>query len=287
MTLFAIKLKHFQLLHFIKKYHWEKIITKGDDTVKKTVFLFILILFLLLFTLSVNANCNEYNWFCVHRKDHLQPVADPTISFIENYGGYYIDKKHGDGNDDKVIYLTFDAGYENGNVKRIVDVLDSEGVKGAFFVLGHFIDANSDLVQQMFDSGHLVCNHTFSHKKMTGKTAEEFKEELSSLETICLEKTGRNLSKYYRPPEGKFDEQSLKYAQDLGYKTVFWSFAYADWDNNAQLSAEKAKQKILENVHNGEIMLLHPTSATNAEILAEIIRELKEQGYRFGTLDEL
>ena len=251
--------------------------------------LFLLSLFLLLSSLgtAVGAKDSVYSWYCVHRKDHLQPTADSSISFIEKYDGYYIDKNHGDDCEDKVIYLTFDAGYENGNVEKIVNVLNEEEVKGAFFVLGHLIEDNPELIEKMFSSGHLVCNHTFSHKAMVGRSESEFKEELRLLETSCLAKTGHELAKYYRPPEGKFDESSLMYAQSMGYKTVFWSFAYADWDNNSQMPAERAKKKILENVHNGEIMLLHPTSATNAEILSEIIRELKNQGYRFGTLDEL
>lgn len=254
---------------------------------KKILFLLCFLLLISSLTVSVYSANGIYNWFCVHRKDHLQPTADPTISFVEDYNGYYIDKKHGDQCDEKVIYLTFDAGYENGNVKKIIDILNEENITGAFFVLGHLIDSNPELISQMFDGGNLVCNHTFSHKSMVGKNEAEFKEELEKLETICFEKTGKKLSKYYRPPEGKFDEVSLKYAQNMGYKTVFWSFAYADWDNNSQMSPEKAKQKILDNIHNGEIMLLHPTSATNAEILREIIRELKEQGYKFGSLDQL
>ena len=254
---------------------------------KKIIFLFTILFLISVSPITAHGTDGAYNWFCVHRKDHLQPKADTTISFVENFGGYYIDKKHGDKCEEKVIYLTFDAGYENGNVKRILDTLNEEHVTGAFFVLGHLIEANTELVSQMFDGGHLVCNHTFSHKSMVGKSEKEFEQELQMLEKVCLEKTGHELSKYYRPPEGKFDEVSLKYAQNLGYKTVFWSFAYADWDNNSQMSAEKAKKKILDNIHNGEIMLLHPTSATNADILSEIIRELKEQGYRFGSLDEL
>lgn len=254
---------------------------------KKTIsgvsFLFLII----AFVINVSAKDVTYNWFCVHRKDHLQPKADPTISFIEDYSGYYIDKNHGDNCSEKVIYLTFDAGYENGNVKKIIDVLNEENVTGAFFVLGHLIEDESALVQEMFNSGHLVCNHSFSHRSMVGMSKEEFTAEIKKLEDVCREKTGKELSRFYRPPEGKFDETSLKFAQELGYKTVFWSFAYADWDNNSQMSPEKAKNKILDNVHNGEIMLLHPTSATNAQILSEIIRELKSQGYRFGSLDEL
>jgi len=241
----------------------------------------------LCISMPVSATSSAYNWFCVHRRDHLQPKADASLSFIEQYNGFYVDKKHGDECNDKVIYLTFDAGYENGNVERILDTLKEEDVPAAFFILGHMIEKETALIVRMQNEGHLVCNHTFSHKPMVNKTYQDFAAELEKLEKSCIEKTGKPLSKYYRPPEGRFDEESLKYASDMGYKTVFWSFAYDDWDNNRQMSYEKAKGKILDNVHNGEIMLLHPTSNTNAEILGEIIRRLKSEGYRFGTLDEL
>ncbi len=235
--------------------------------------------------LSVSAE-DSYSWYCVHRKDHTQPTV-PEFSFIENYNGYYIDRDHGDADPEKVIYLTFDAGYENGNVEKILNVLKEENVTGAFFVLGNLIDKESTLINRMFDEGHLVCNHTYSHPKMVGKSQKEFQDELKRLEEKCVEMTGKSLDKFYRPPEGRFDRSSLQYAKDMGYKTVFWSFAYADWDNQKQPSTEYAKKKILDNIHNGEIMLLHPTSATNAEILGEVIRELKAQGYRFGSLNEL
>lgn len=244
-------------------------------------------LLLLCVSLPVGALSTTYSWFCVHRRDHLQPKADPSISFIEEYNGFYIDKKHGDGCDDKVIYLTFDAGYENGNVALILDTLKSENVPAAFFVLGHMIEKETALIIRMQNEGHQICNHTFSHRSMVNKSREEFVAELDKLDACCIEKTGKPLAKFYRPPEGKFDEQSLKYASEMGYKTVFWSFGYDDWDNNRQMSLEKAKKKILDNIHNGEIMLLHPTSSTNAAILGDVIRELKAQGYRFGTLDEL
>ncbi len=239
-----------------------------------------------IFALSASAG-GIYNWYCVHRKDHLQPSADPDIVFIEEFSGFYIDRAHGDDCDDKVIYLTFDAGYENGNVAKTLDILKEEQVCGAFFILGNLIDKNTELVTRMFEEGHLVCNHTFSHRPMINKTQEEFKTELEKIEDFCLKRTGYSMAKYYRPPEGKFDRASIQYASELGYKTVFWSFAYADWDNSSQMSTEKAKSKILSNIHNGEIMLLHPTSATNAQILGDVIRELKAQGFRFGSLDEL
>lgn len=241
----------------------------------------------IVFSVPTSASDSSYNWYCVHRKDHLQPRADYQLSFVKEYNGYYIDESHGDNCVDKVIYLTFDAGYENGNVSKILDVMKDENVHAAFFVLGNLVEKCPDLVKRMFDEGHLVCNHTFSHRSIVGMDSAKIKEELSALEESCFKMTGKSMSKYFRPPEGRFDRESLSAINDLGYKTVFWSFAYADWDNSKQMNVEQAKNKILENIHNGEIMLLHPTSATNAEILRDVIRELKNQGYRFGSLDEL
>ncbi len=237
---------------------------------------------------GVSAKDTPINWYCTRNKDHKQPIAAPELRFVEEYGGYYIDKRHGDDSSEKVVYLTFDAGYENGNVERILDTMKSEDVKGAFFILGNIIKKDPELVKRMADEGHTVCNHTNRHIDMTTvKSPEEFKAETEALEDIYRECTGREMSKYYRPPEGRFNESSMRYANELGYKTIFWSFAYADWDNNKQMSAEAAKRKIMDNIHNGAVILLHPTSKTNADILGDIIRELKAQGFRFGTLDEL
>ena len=252
------------------------------------IFALILTLSFIILPVSAETDTKIYNWYCVRRSGHLQPACDPNMSFIENYGGYYIDKNHSDGCAEKVVYLTFDAGYENGNVEKILDVMKAEQVKGAFFVLAHLIEANTELVKRMTDEGHLVCNHTSRHKDMTKyHSKEEFSAELESLEKLYSEKIGGAMAKYYRPPEGKFSEENLKFANELGYKTVFWSFAYADWDNAHQMAPEKAEKKILDNVHNGAVLLLHPTSETNARVLGKVIRTLKAEGYRFGTLDEL
>ncbi len=228
------------------------------------------------------------SWYCAHKKDHIQPEADARFDFVEALGGYYIDHRHTDpSSEDKVVYLTFDAGYENGNVARILDTLREESVSGAFFVLGHLAREYPDLLRRMRDEGHLICNHTFTHKALTGATPDAISDELGRLEQVCHDCTGVAMSKYFRPPEGKFDRSMLESAASLGYKTIFWSFAYADWDNTQQPNPARAKKKILDNVHNGAVMLLHPTSATNAAVLGDVIRELKAQGYRFGTLDEL
>lgn len=236
--------------------------------------------------LSGSGAAEDY-WYVKRNAEHKQPKCDPNLAYIENYGGVYVDKNHGDGDAEKVIYLTFDAGYENGNVKKILDTLKDEDVRGSFFILGNIIDRNPELVKRMADEGHLVCNHTLHHKNLTSASEEKFKDEVCGLERKYEELTGKKMSDFFRPPEGTFSENLLKIANKLGYKTVFWSFAYADWDNGAQMSEEAAIKKILDNVHNGEIMLLHPTSATNAKIMKRLITELKDQGYRFATLDEL
>lgn len=229
-----------------------------------------------------------YNWFVRREKDHRQPEIDPTLAFAEEYGAYFIDHRHTSETDEKVLYLTFDAGYENGNVEKILDVLKEEQVCGAFFVLSHLIDQNADLVRRMVSEGHLVCNHTAHHKDMTRCTSkEEFCRELNCLNEKYKALIGEDMPKFYRPPEGKFSRGNLACAMEAGYKTIFWSFAYADWDNAHQPSVSEAKKKISDNIHNGAVLLLHPTSATNAAVLRDLIVEWKQQGYRFGTLYEL
>ena len=257
----------------------------------KRIFTFLAISICVAFFLNTHvfAAINSYSWYCNRNTEHLQPSIDKNIGFIENYNGYYVDKKHSNINDgEKVIYLTFDAGYENGNIAKILDILKEEKVTAAFFILSNLVIKNPDLVIRMTNEGHFVCNHTSKHKDVTKfLDIDSFKEELEKLERVYSEATGEKLKKYFRPPEGRFSEQSMQFASELGYKTIFWSFAYEDWDNSNQLSAEKAKEKIFANLHNGEIILFHPTSDTNVEILGEVIRELKSAGYRFADLDEL
>lgn len=225
---------------------------------------------------------NTCNWYVRNNVEHKRPELDGELSVINGKRAVYL------GPDEKVIYLTFDAGYENGNVEKILDVLKAHNAKGAFFILENLVLRNTELVKRMADEGHTVCNHTARHKNMSLVHDEaEFAAELERMEKVYNEKTGRELSKFYRPPEGAFSEANLDFAAKLGYSTVFWSFAYADWDNNKQMSGDKAIEKIMKHIHNGEIMLLHPTSATNAAILDEVLTRLEADGWRFGTLDEL
>lgn len=228
-----------------------------------------------------------YSWYCPHVKGHVQPSV-PELSFAEELGGYYVDRRHSDPDDaEKVIYLTFDAGYGNGNVEKILDVLRAEQVTGCFFILDGLIRHSPELVKRMAAEGHTVGNHTMHHRDMSREDGAALLAELHGLEDAYRALTGCEMSKFYRPPEGRFSRENLECAQENGYKTIFWSFAYPDWDNNRQPSAARAKQMILDNAHNGEVMLLHPTSATNAAILSDVIHALRAQGYRFGTVREL
>lgn len=237
---------------------------------------------------TVNANNPAYSWYCKRNDNHLQPKLPVEFEFIKKYDTIWLNTARSDIDEKRIAYLTFDAGYENGNIAKILDVLKEKEVKGAFFILENLINSNPEIVLRMQNEGHLVCNHTARHKDMSQIIdIQSFSKELNDLNEAYKKLTGSELAHYYRPPEGKFSEKNLEFCNDLGYKTVLWSFAYADWDNNKQPSKEYAIKKILDNMHNGAVLLLHPTSSTNAEILETIINEMRSQGYEFGTLDEL
>ena len=253
---------------------------------KNKIIIPITLLMLLILSINIFARdiAKPHNWYVKRTANNERPTAEENMQFISDYNAYYIGKNP----DNKTLYLTFDAGYENGNVAKILDVLKENDVQGAFFVLEHTIAANPDLIKRMAAEDHLVCNHTMKHRDMSKITnKEQFTEELYALETLYRDCTGYDMPKFYRPPEGRFSEENLMFAKDIGYKTIFWSFAYADWDNNKQPSVADAKLKVLNNTHNGAVILLHPTSETNVAILGDLIKEWKEQGYRFGNLYEL
>ena len=250
-------------------------------------FLLVLLFISAAFFNTVFAEETAHSWYVTRNKDHRPPAADPAFSQMDHEATYYVDTRSSADGAEKVAYLTFDAGYENGNVEKIVDILNEEGVRGAFFVLTHFIRRNAALCRKMQESGHLLCNQSDKHRDMSSMEKETFAKELAAVESACLEATGKPLSKYFRPPEGRYSEKTLSLARSLGYKTVFWSFAYADWDNEAQPPKDASLQKIKANLHPGIILLLHPTSQTNTELLRDLIRDMKAEGYRFASLDEL
>ncbi|MBZ9635045.1 delta-lactam-biosynthetic de-N-acetylase [Clostridium sp. FP1] len=226
----------------------------------------------------------EYNWYFQPRNDNTPPEGPKeTIKIISNYECYYL----GDTSK-KTLYLTFDEGYEAGYTAPILDVLKKHNVKAAFFVVKPYITSNPELIKRMVDEGHLVCNHSNHHPSMASIVdVEKFNRELSDVEAEFENVTGKKISKYFRPPMGKYSELSLQYTQNYGYKTIFWSFAYMDWLTDKQPSHENAKKRIMQRTHNGGIMLLHAVSKTNAEILDDVITQWKSQGYELKTLDEL
>ena len=189
---------------------------------------------------------------------------------------------------EKTLYLTFDAGYENGCTAQILDTLKRHNVPAAFFLVGTYVEKNPELVRRMVQEGHTVGNHTQSHPDMSKITEKgAFTKELCAVEDAYKAATGEDLPKYYRPPQGIYSEENLRMAQELGYRTVFWSLAYADWDNKAQPSHEQAFHKLLPRTHDGAVVLLHSTSRTNAAILEELLTRWKDMGYSFGSLDDL
>ena len=222
-------------------------------------------------------------WGLSFRQEGVPPIGSAGADQLRKLDGAYL----GDTTQ-PVIYLTFDAGYENGCTERILDVLKKHEVTAAFFLVGNYIEKNADLVRRMAEEGHIVGNHTMHHPDMSKiSDPEAFRKELEDLENLYRDTTGRELPKYYRPPQGTYSEENLKMAQDLGYKTVFWSLAYVDWNNDDQPTKEQAFAKLLPRIHNGAVVLLHSTSRTNGEILDELLTKWKEMGYRFGTVEEL
>ncbi len=234
----------------------------------------------------VNAEATQYSWYC-KRNGNKQPEITKEEELISKYNGYSIDRNVADDDEKKILYLTFDAGYENGNIKKILDVLNEKNVSAAFFILDNIILKNPDLVTRMSKEGHLVCNHTKNHINICNMSKEEISKNLSDLEILYEEVAQQKMAKYFRFPEGRYSEKSLAAVNELGYKTIFWSFAYDDWDNARQTNPEKAFNKIKQNTHNGAIILLHPNSRVNAQIMPRLIDEWRNQGYTFGTLDQL
>ena len=259
----------------------------------KIIFIIILIIVIILLSFFIENENNaietssdiisnkKIEWGVKRNKKHNQPdVGEDRRKILEENNGICLGNK-----DEKIIYLTFDEGYEAGFTSKILEILKENEVKATFFITAHYLNTNEELVKQMIEEGHIVGNHTVNHKSMPTLTEEEIKKEVMDLHIAVYQKFEYEM-KYIRPPKGEFSEKSLKYTNNLGYKTVMWSFAYEDWDENNQPNEEKAKEKILENLHNGEIMLLHGNSKTNTDILDEVIKKSKEMGYSFKSLDE-
>ena len=223
------------------------------------------------------------SWGISFQTEGQPPVGNTGQTVLKQYDAAYV------GNTaEKVLYLTFDAGYENGYTEEILDVLNAQDVPAAFFLVGNYLEQNPELVQRMVRDGHLVGNHTWTHPDMSQiRDKQAFARELEQVEEKYRQITGQNMEKFYRPPQGIYSEENLTMAKELGYKTVFWSLAYVDWNNDAQPTPQEAFSKLLPRTHNGAVILLHSTSQTNAAILDELLTHWKEDGYRFAPISEL
>ncbi len=222
-------------------------------------------------------------WGLSFRTPGEAPVGPAGTAQLAKYEAAYLGKT-----DEKVLYLTFDAGYENGCTAKILDALKKHNAPAAFFLTGNYFDTHPDLVRRMVTEGHTVGNHTMHHPDMSKiSTLEAFQKELEDLEAKYEAVIGEKMPKFYRPPRGIYSEDNLKMAQSLGYKTVFWSLAYVDWNNDAQPTAKEAFEKLLPRTHDGAVVLLHSTSATNAEILDDLLTQWERMGYRFASIAEL
>lgn len=225
----------------------------------------------------------EGNWGLSFQNDGEPPVANATMEELKQYDAYYAKDT-----DEKVLYLTFDAGFENGNTPAILDALKKHHVQATFFVVGTYIESNPELVKRMAEEGHIVGNHTWHHPDMSQiSTKSAFEKELKDVEDAYQKLTGEEMTKFYRPPQGKYSETNLQMAKELGYKTFFWSLAYVDWYENDQPTHDEAFEKLLGRIHPGAIVLLHSTSKTNAEILDELLTRWEEMGYTVKPLTDL
>lgn len=225
---------------------------------------------------------NGENWGLGFGASGTQPTGTESADTMRKYDAYYV----GDA-EKKVLYLTFDCGYENGNTPAILEALKKHKAKATFFVVGHFLKENKELVNRIVEEGHTVGNHTYNHPNIIGMSKEKFEGELTQVEELYKEITGKEMTKYYRPPQGKYNVENLQMAQAKGYKTFFWSLAYVDWNTDAQPTKEEAFDKLLSRIHPGAIVLLHNTSKTNGEILDELLGKWEDMGYSFGTLGDL
>lgn len=222
------------------------------------------------------------NWGLGFGPEGSQPTGNATSEELQQYDAHYV----GDSTE-KVIYLTFDAGYENGNTQPILDALKKHNVPATFFVVGHYLESAPDLVKQMVADGHFVGNHTYHHLDMSSIASKEsFEKEMRDVETLFKEITGTELAPFYRPPQGKYNTANLQMAKEMGYHTFFWSLAYVDWYQDQQPTREEAFKKLVGRIHPGAIVLLHSTSQTNGEILDELLSRWEEMGYTFRTLED-
>ncbi|MFD2703882.1 delta-lactam-biosynthetic de-N-acetylase [Salibacterium lacus] len=224
-----------------------------------------------------------YRWNFKPAENNEPADTEPEYKeLLQTYNGYFIGKP-----ENKTLYLTFDNGYEEGYTGDILDVLKEKEVPAAFFVTGHYLKSAPELVERMEEEGHIIGNHSWSHPSLPELNRDELKKELAKVNDEYQKKTGGRDMQYLRPPKGTFNERTLAETEKLGYTNVFWSFAYVDWETGSQHGADHAYRSIMKRVHPGAVMLLHSVSEDNADALARVIDECREEGYTFQNLDHL
>lgn len=246
---------------------------------KKVLILFSLIFFF-CFPLTVSAT--SHGWGFKKNDNHEQPYIGAYANEIKDTNSYYVGNK-----DEKIVYLTFDAGYDNGNMVKIIDILEKYDVEATFFITGDFLNRFSHLVKLISDKGHIVGNHTWSHKNITSLNCNELTKELEKVEDKYFEITNKVMDPFFRPPAGVFNRDSLKQVMNHNYNTIFWSIAYKDWDVSNQKGVDKAVNSVIDNLHNGAIILLHTVSNDNVLSLPLIIENIHNKGYKIVSLNNL
>lgn len=222
------------------------------------------------------------SWGIAREKDHKTPRADPGApELLRKYRGIYLAQT-----DKPVVYLTLDEGYENGYTGDILDILARQRVNAIFFITGPYLNQQEALVRRMVEEGHAVGNHTVGHFSLPTLDDERMRREVADLDSLFYEKFNRHMV-FLRPPKGEYSEHSLAVTSEMGYINVFWSFAYDDWNRNNQKGWENAYNKVMPNLHNGAIMLLHAVSRDNAQALERIIEDTRKKGYEFGDVFNL
>lgn len=229
------------------------------------------------------SSSSENSWGLSFQEEGKRPIGNATIEELAQYDAYFAQDTK-----EKIIYLTFDSGYDNGNMPSILEALKAHHVPATFFVVGNFISDHPDLVKRIVAEGHTIGNHTLTHPDMAGiSSKEDFEKELTGVENLYEKLMGTPMTKFYRPPRGVYNTSNLSMAKEMGYKTFFWSLAYVDWYADNQPTKEQAFDKLLTRIHPGAIVLLHSTSATNGKILDELLTKWEEMGYTFHSLNEL
>lgn len=246
---------------------------------KKTLIFIYCIMILLL--ANLNTICvNAYGWGYNKNKEHA--IVDVGIYEREIAGtdSYYVGSKG-------KIYLTFDAGYDNGNIEKIINILVENDVPSTVFCTGDFIEREKDIIKKLDENNIAVGNHTYSHKNITKISDEILEYEIKHTEELYKEITGKEMVKQFRPPEGQFDKVSLSKVKNLGYRTFFWSIAYLDWDVNNQKGFTYTYNSVIDNLHDGAIILMHTVSDDNVSSLTKIIKTIKNKGYEFDSLENI